>query len=101
MASDWLEDAEIYSLHDLTRVNSGELLPLLRAVVCRGTEHVTNCEVIRNFVFIVPTIGGNLARCIGVGVLIAVVQGARISVRKMRVVRCDLSIPSRVGNTVP
>lgn len=44
-AADWLDDAEIYSLHDLARVNSGELQPLLRAVVTHGIKHVIDCEV--------------------------------------------------------
>jgi len=32
-SADWLEDPEIYSLYDLTRVNSGELFQLLRQIV--------------------------------------------------------------------
>ena len=43
--SDWLDDAEIYSLHDLMRVNSGELYQILRVVVTRGMNHVIECEV--------------------------------------------------------
>ena len=47
-AADWLDDPEIYSLYDLTRVNSGELFQLLRVIVERGIDHVTHCEVIIN-----------------------------------------------------
>jgi len=42
---DWLEDPEIYSLHDLTRVNSGELFQLLRKIVTTGMNHIVHCEV--------------------------------------------------------
>lgn len=42
---DWLDDPEIYSLYDLTRVNSGELFQLLRDIVARGMNHVVRCEV--------------------------------------------------------
>jgi len=44
-AADWLDDPEIYSLYDLTRVNSGELFQLLRVIVERGIDHVTHCEL--------------------------------------------------------
>lgn len=46
---DWLEDPEIYSLYDLTRVNSGELFQLLRRIVTSGMNHIIHCEVKENF----------------------------------------------------
>lgn len=47
-SADWLEDPEIYSLYDLTRVNSGELFQLLRRIVTNGMNHIIHCEVVRN-----------------------------------------------------
>jgi len=44
-AADWLDDPEIYSLYDLTRVNSGELFHILRVIVARGMDHVIQCEL--------------------------------------------------------
>ncbi|EFX77119.1 hypothetical protein DAPPUDRAFT_54583 [Daphnia pulex] len=46
-SADWLEDPEIYSLYDLTRVNSGELFQLLRQIVSSGMNHIIHCEVCR------------------------------------------------------
>ncbi|XP_057370371.1 run domain Beclin-1-interacting and cysteine-rich domain-containing protein-like [Daphnia carinata] len=44
-AADWLEDPEIYSLYDLTRVNSGELFQILRQIVSNGMKHIIHCEL--------------------------------------------------------
>lgn len=44
-SADWLEDPEIYSLHDLTRVNSGELFQILRKIVTAGMNHIVHCDV--------------------------------------------------------
>ena len=44
-SADWLDDPEIYSLYDLTRVNSGELFQLLRQIVSNGMNHIIHCEV--------------------------------------------------------
>lgn len=46
-SADWLDDPEIYSLYDLTRVNSGELFQLLRQIVSSGMNHIIHCEVCR------------------------------------------------------
>ena len=51
-AGDWLDDPEIYSLYDLTRVNSGELFQLLRVIVARGMDHVIHCEVYQIFLIL-------------------------------------------------
>lgn len=48
---DWLEDPEIYSLYDLTRVNSGELFQLLRQIVSNGMKHIIHCEVLSQSLF--------------------------------------------------